>query len=523
MTLKNNLLTATTIDEGWDLRTAVLPESLNVGTTATGIWFKPDGTRLYTVSSSTITQYNLSTPWNVNTATSAGSFTYGTGTNIGGLYFNDAGTVVYFTRQITTNSEVRSLVLTTAWDITTANDVGAGAAVYIVGDNETAPQTVFLKPDGTKMYVMGSLGDDVNEYNLSTPWNVSTASFVQAFSVAGKETAPYGLFFKPDGTKMYVSGPSSDSIHEYNLSTAWNVSTASFSQSLSLGFGYTFLRHIYFNADGTKVYFYDSTTASLTSGTLSTAWNISTISLSNTTFYVGTQETAPAALFFKPDGTKMYVMGSTGDDVNEYNLSVAWDISTATYVQIFYIGGLEATPTGLFFKTDGTKMYVLGSSGDDINEYNLSTPWDISTATYLRVSVVLSDTGPQGLFFNSDGTRMYVIGAGSDNVYQYDVLSAWNVGTISYVRALGIGLQEINPTSLFFKPDGTRMYLAGSTSDNVVQYNLSTPWNISTATLDFSINIADLDGASQDIFFKPDGTKLYLLGSTNDRISTINL
>lgn len=420
MTLKNNLLTATTIDEGWDLRTAVLPESLNVGTTATGIWFKPDGTRLYTVSSSTITQYNLSTPWNVNTATSAGSFTYGTGTNIGGLYFNDAGTVVYFTRQITTNSEVRSLVLTTAWDITTANDVGAGAAVYIVGDNETAPQTVFLKPDGTKMYVMGSLGDDVNEYNLSTPWNVSTASFVQAFSVAGKETAPYGLFFKPDGTKMYV-------------------------------------------------------------------------------------------------------MGSTGDDVNEYNLSVAWDISTATYVQIFYIGGLEATPTGLFFKTDGTKMYVLGSSGDDINEYNLSTPWDISTATYLRVSVVLSDTGPQGLFFNSDGTRMYVIGAGSDNVYQYDVLSAWNVGTISYVRALGIGLQEINPTSLFFKPDGTRMYLAGSTSDNVVQYNLSTPWNISTATLDFSINIADLDGASQDIFFKPDGTKLYLLGSTNDRISTINL
>ena len=65
---------------------------------------------------------------------------------------------------------------------------------------------VEFKPDGTKMYVTGSTGDDVNEYDLSTPWDVSTASYNQNFSVAAQETTPTAVRFKPDGTKMYVTG-----------------------------------------------------------------------------------------------------------------------------------------------------------------------------------------------------------------------------------------------------------------------------------------------------------------------------
>ena len=39
---------------------------------------------------------------------------------------------------------------------------------------------------------------------------------------------------------------------------------------------------------------------------------------------IQTQESAPQDLFFKPDGTKVYITGQSGDDVNEYNLSTAW-------------------------------------------------------------------------------------------------------------------------------------------------------------------------------------------------------
>ena len=76
-------------------------------------------------------------------------------------------------------------------------------------------------------------------------------------------------------------------------------------------------------------------------------------------------------MFFKPDGLKMYVIGTTGDDVNEYDLSTAWDISTAVFLQLFYVGTQEQFPEGLFFKPDGLKMYVIGSTGDAIWSYDL--------------------------------------------------------------------------------------------------------------------------------------------------------
>ena len=39
------------------------------------------------------------------------------------------------------------------------------------------------------------------------------------------------------------------------------------------------------------------------------------------------------------------------------------------------------SPNGLTFKNDGSKVYVVGLSGN-VFEYNLTTPWDISTAFY---------------------------------------------------------------------------------------------------------------------------------------------
>ena len=52
------------------------------------------------------------------------------------------------------------------------------------------------------MYVVGNIGRDVNQYELSIPWDIDTATFTQVLSVSGEEVAPRDVFFKPDGTKM---------------------------------------------------------------------------------------------------------------------------------------------------------------------------------------------------------------------------------------------------------------------------------------------------------------------------------
>jgi hypothetical protein len=38
--------------------------------------------------------------------------------------------------------------------------------------------------------------------------------------------------------------------------------------------------------------------------------------------------------------------------------------------------------TGIAFNTDGTKMFIVGDTGDDVNEYALSTAFDVSVQAY---------------------------------------------------------------------------------------------------------------------------------------------
>jgi DNA-binding beta-propeller fold protein YncE len=255
-----------------------------------------------------------------------------------------------------------------AWNISAA----AYLQKFSIANQETAPEGLFFKPDGTKMYVVGTSNQNVNEYDLSTAWDISTASLTSTFSVSAQDGDPVSLFFKPDGTKMYFAGRGGDDVNEYNLSTAWDISTASYLQNFYVGDRDTIPYGLFFKPDGTKMYIAGDQDNAILEYALSTAWNITTASYSHN-LSIGSQDTTPEDIFFKPDGTKMYLLGSTGDSVNEYDLSTAWDISTASHLQIFYVGNQDTAPTSVFFKTDGTKMYILGDTGADINEYDIGT------------------------------------------------------------------------------------------------------------------------------------------------------
>ena len=47
---------------------------------------------------------------------------------------------------------------------------------------------------------------------MSTAWDVSTASYVDAFSFLSQDTEPRGLAFSTDGTKMFMSGNAGNTI-----------------------------------------------------------------------------------------------------------------------------------------------------------------------------------------------------------------------------------------------------------------------------------------------------------------------
>jgi DNA-binding beta-propeller fold protein YncE len=353
-------------------RTLTLPDSAGELLTATG-----DGSGLTGIVIPTVPP--IFDPVAVSGATHAldvGSYNF---FNAGPL---TANTTVSFTSVPTNARWSYSFVPAIAsgqWDVSAAIQKGS----FSVASQDQIPQDVFFKPDGTKMYVLGFQADKVFEYDLSTAWDVETATYVQGFSVSSQEQYPKGVFFKPDGTKMYVIGYYADSVFEYNLSTAWDVSTSSYLQSFSASSQDSGTHDVFFKPDGLKLYVLGGDNYYVYEYNLSTAWDVSTSSYSQS-FYVGTQETGPNGIFFKPDGTKLYVVGITGDDVNEYDLSTAWDVSTASYLQTFYVGSFESYPCGVFFKPDGEKMYVVGESSDKVHVFQVGS---VSTLT-LPSSVV---------------------------------------------------------------------------------------------------------------------------------------
>ena len=214
----------------------------------------------------------------------------------------------------------------------------------------------------------------------------------------------------------------------------------------------------------------------------------------NKSFDVNSEDATPACLFFKPDGTKMYFMGFTNKSVFQYSLSTAWDVDTANYdSKSFSVNGEETSPYGLFFKPDGTKMYIVGQTNDTVFQYSLSTAWDVDTASYdsKSFSVNSEDATPLDIFFKSDGTKMYFIGSTNDTVFQYSLSTAWDVDTASYdSKSFSVSGEDTFQFGLFFKSDGTKMYFMGSNNDTVFQYSLSAAWDIYVGALTGTFNVS---------------------------------
>jgi DNA-binding beta-propeller fold protein YncE len=240
---------------------------------------------------------------------------------------------------------------------------------FRVGSQEGLPQDLFFKPDGTKCYIVGFSGDAVVEYSLSTAWDISSASFVTSLSVNAQETTPRSFWFKGDGSEVYVSGTVSDSVHQYSLSTTWDVSSGTYTQSFSIAAQSGLPRGLTFKPDGTKMYVADPSTDLIYQYSLSSAWDISTASYDSKTLTPGTPTaTSPR---FNPDGTKLWLIDSGPDEVAQYSLTTAWDVSTGSYDNVFFdVSGQETTPQGFFFKSDGSKMYVVGQNSDTIYQYS---------------------------------------------------------------------------------------------------------------------------------------------------------
>ena len=232
----------------------------------------------------------------------------------------------------------------------------------------------------------------------------------------------------------------------------------------------------YFRSDGIRLY-----TSSFTGSNqikqynLSESWKVSTVSLVNQ-LDVSADFSYTTGIEFKPDGTIMYVTGGLGFDykIITYNLSIAWDLSTATKSSVISI----ASPGGIRFKPDGTSAFILDFSNPDvIREFSIGTPWDLLTrgpiVRTLNITTPTGDNDILGFSFNSSGTKLFATSEGSSSIYEFD-LDAWKIDTAVFSYSFYVGDRLASPSDIFVKSDKEKFVVAGGPLDRIFEYKITS-------------------------------------------------
>ena len=521
------------LSTAWDISTASYNANISVAsqdTTPYGVYIADDsndtdsyGKTMFVLGRATgsVYQYTLSTAWDVSSATYASkSFDFTTQVTLPatGFFFKSDGSIMYVMESTASdNVNVYQYNLTTSWDVSSAVYSGN---IYAINDGLSA--SLFFTSDGKEMYhnvysnASGSQ-DIVRKHTLSTAWDISTASVSsETLDVSGQDTSPYSLWFKPDGSKLYVGGISNDKVFQY--------STTQDKQTLDLSTGNYFS---YTLTDNTKIELSNPPASGkayaaqieVTGG--APGYDISSANYDSKSFSVGTQDASPIGLTVLDDGTKFYVTGNSNDTIFQYSMSTAHDISTASYdSKSLDVSGQDVSPKEISFNSDGTKMYLLGDVGNDINQYTLTTAYDISTASFDSVTASLNSSDSYfGLHFKPDGTEFYVLNATADTVEQYSLTTAFDLSTVSYTTNFSVSSQDTGPEAISLSNDGTKLFVVGSANETIFQYSLSTAWDLSTASYSsVSFDISSQDTDAKGISFSNSGKVMYIVGPTNDTI-----
>lgn len=408
---------------------------------------------------------------------------------IRGIFLGDSGSKLYivcntFDGTASSDNAIYQYNLSTAWDISTASYASKSFATDALATGKIGG--ISAKTDGLKFYVSGKASGSLYEIDLSVAWDISTASYS---GVSVNADTREWVFIGDDGNAVFGGR---NTVHKYILTSAFDINPPIFEEeSISTTKDYaTFSRNGWFlfghqqSSSDRKVYQYRPLK------------NISeTTAYGGNSEFMGYQRvdsnlSRSDNVVFRPGGTKIYVLGddlSSNAGVAEFTLPSEWTILNGSLTfnafKAFTHTFEAAAPLDIAFSTDGTKLYVVnnkngGTSADNkIHQYDLSTAWDISTATYSSKSFATDsiDTRVVSLFFQ-DGNTLFLYGRQNSRVYKLTLSTAWDISTASY-GGVYVGVVS-DQNALRFSSDGTRMVLMTG-SMNV--YTLSTAWDITTA------------------------------------------
>ena len=251
-------------------------------------------------------------------------------------------------------------------------------------------------------------------------------------------------------------------------------------------------------------------------------------------FNIRSDESSATGITFKPDGTKMYITGVGADEILQYNLTTAFDITSATFEKSVAIGAREDKPEDVKFNSDGTVIFILGTGGNGIDRWSLSTPYDIGSITVADTTFTSIGGDPRGLAFNNDGTKMFVLdGSAQKRVEEYNLSTPYNPDTKTLTNTLANATSSNFHQGLGFNADGSKMFVVKSrligsanTDNKIDEYALSTAFDISSSSATLTGTFSPTHSSDEylsGMAFNGSGTKMYHINWRDDKVREYSL
>ena len=547
----------------WDVRTQqyVKFQTFTTETYPYGMWWHPDGLRFWLVGGTYdgISEYAVDIPWTLpkDEPTLIKSMdnnlianNIGDEANPRGIFWKPDGTRVYI---IGTSRETVMEYHTTgsAFDIHALNFIKE----FDVDAQENAPLDVHFDKTGTQMFVVGTQNDEINQYHLSQSWDVGTARHIGVYVTSTEESVPQCMFLRPDNSEIYIGGTGADEINVYTISGSRRVSTTTITGDVKVeasDFDFKDSSYLKISSSLELSPIADvniNTPITMVSSSMYLNGVTKELKLSSLRFLYGSKDAVYQYSYgfdgnlnlnsyiydiaISPDGkTLMVLNGGSGRTIYQFELKTPFDVRTQQYVKLLGFNTTETYPYGMWWHPDGLRFWLVGTTIDGISEYSVDIPWTLPKDELTLVKSMdsnLIDGGEneenaRGIVWKPDGTKVFVVGTGRDSIQQYAVTGSnnnFNIHALKQEHEIPVLQEETEPTGIQFTSDGSQMFVVGSTKDELIRYKLSKNWDISTARFKETFNVETDSGETTPhmIYLQYDQNRLYTGGSGADEIN----
>lgn len=323
-----------------------------------------------------------------------------------------------------TQGFISQFALTTAWDVDTITTEGSPDPKLLApGGSTNEVAWPHVTANGEHLYFVqideGTRGF-LYHYTLSTPYDITTAVFSEKLDVdtldkfRAEDDSSNGIYVKPDGTRIYLIMETDDFLIQYDLTTPYDLSTlVQGSPDEFYDYGGTFLtmEDLTFSPDGLQVLMLSSI-ATVYLGEMNTAWDVTTIFNFFEVVDMGVDGgDSGKGIHYRSNALEVFIFaedtGTSEFFLFEYNLEQAYNFEEIAFNKrgAFVFNndsGSQYEPRGLSFRDDQSQspVFILvensGAETGNLSGWNVTKGnWSTSIQEY-QGTVAFEGQDPSG-------------------------------------------------------------------------------------------------------------------------------